>query len=252
MSYPVHAGQSDKRLQMLAVVVADGVQTALKTDLVVADIQSLVVQRVGAADVTVTVDSDDSNPDDAHNDGNVYNRGGGEYLVSVPDAAVATGAVSARLYGTWADGGDSGTLVGDTHPLVNYAWQDAITTILNRIGAFTGTGVNTILGFFKAIMFSDAAEPSDAGDTFAASLEEVRAAVSGVASGSTTTISLGVDGMRWWITTDEAGESVIASGVTGETGNAVALLINGNTYYMWARKTGYNDIIAQEFIAIAD
>lgn len=48
------------------------------------------------------------------------------------------------------------------------------TTILNRIGAFTGTGVNTILGFFKAIMFSDASIPPDAGDTFEASLEDVK------------------------------------------------------------------------------
>lgn len=53
-------------------------------------------------------------------------------------------------------------------------------TILNRIGAFTGTGVNTILGFFQAIMFSDATEPSDAGDTFAASLEEVKLTASSV------------------------------------------------------------------------
>lgn len=127
------------------------------------------------------------------------------------------------------------------------------TTILNRIGAFTGTGVNTILGFFKAIMFSDATEPSDAGDTFDASLEEVKAAANaGVAGGSTTTISLGVASMRWWITTDSAGNTVIASGTTQEAGTAQALLIEGNTYYMWARKIGYNDLIAYSFVAVAD
>lgn len=35
------------------------------------------------------------------------------------------------------------------------------TTILNRIGAFTGTGINTILGFFKALMSKTATKPSD-------------------------------------------------------------------------------------------
>lgn len=67
-----------------------------------------------------------------------------------------------------------------------------------------------------------------------------------------TTISLGVASMRWWITTDSAGNNVIASGTTQEAGTAQALLINGNTYYMWARKIGYNDLIAYSFVAVAD
>lgn len=47
---------------------------------------------------------------------------------------------------------------------------DTLTTdtasILSRIGAFTGSGVNTILGFFKALMKKDASNPSDLGGTF--------------------------------------------------------------------------------------
>lgn len=38
--------------------------------------------------------------------------------------------------------------------------------ILARIGAFTGSGVNTILGFFKALFSSDASTPSDIGGTY--------------------------------------------------------------------------------------
>lgn len=120
MSYPIQIGTADNRMLMTAVFDDE---SAFKKDLVVADITSLVVQRVGAADVTVTVDSDDSAPDDAHVDGNLYNAGGGKYLVSVPDAAVASGSVSATLYGTWTDGADSGYFRGATHPLVNYDWQ---------------------------------------------------------------------------------------------------------------------------------
>lgn len=114
MSYPVQAGQ--ERLQMLAFTDSG----AIKTGLTVADIQSLVMQRVGGADVTITVGSDDTDPDDAWSNGNMYERGNGEYLVSVE---VTEGAKSVRLYGTWDDGTDNGVLDGTTHPLVNYDWQ---------------------------------------------------------------------------------------------------------------------------------
>lgn len=40
------------------------------------------------------------------------------------------------------------------------------TTLLNRIGAFTGSGINTILGFLKALLSKAASAPSDVGGTF--------------------------------------------------------------------------------------
>jgi len=51
------------------------------------------------------------------------------------------------------------------------------TTLLNRVGAFTGTGVNTILGFLKAMTSKVATLPSDIGGTYdvaADSLEAIR------------------------------------------------------------------------------
>lgn len=50
-----------------------------------------------------------------------------------------------------------------------------ITTLINRLGLFTGTGVNTVLGFLKAIMSKAAATPSDVGGTFDASTDSVEA-----------------------------------------------------------------------------
>ncbi len=47
--------------------------------------------------------------------------------------------------------------------------------ILNRIGAFTGSGVNTILGFFQALFRSDGSTPSDVGGTFNPSTDSVEA-----------------------------------------------------------------------------
>jgi hypothetical protein len=42
----------------------------------------------------------------------------------------------------------------------------SIATILARMGAFTGTGVNTILGFFLSLLKKDAVTPSDIGGTY--------------------------------------------------------------------------------------
>ncbi len=49
------------------------------------------------------------------------------------------------------------------------------TTILARIGSFTTGGVNDILGFFKALLKSDASTPSDVGGTFDPSTDSTQA-----------------------------------------------------------------------------
>lgn len=49
------------------------------------------------------------------------------------------------------------------------------TTILNRIGSFAGSGVNTILGFFQALARSDASTPSDLGGTYDPSTDSAQA-----------------------------------------------------------------------------
>lgn len=41
-----------------------------------------------------------------------------------------------------------------------------VTTINSKIGAFTGSGINTILGFFQALMRNDVSIPSDVGGTY--------------------------------------------------------------------------------------
>jgi hypothetical protein len=49
------------------------------------------------------------------------------------------------------------------------------TTIINRIGAFTGTTVNTILGFLQALMNKAASTPSDIGGNFSPATDSVEA-----------------------------------------------------------------------------
>lgn len=50
-----------------------------------------------------------------------------------------------------------------------------IQAILDRMGAFSGIGVNNILGFLRAIMRSDASVPSDVGGTFTSSTDSLEA-----------------------------------------------------------------------------
>lgn len=46
------------------------------------------------------------------------------------------------------------------------ATLDNITDLISRIGAFSGSGVNNVLGFFRALLRKDATEPSDVAGTF--------------------------------------------------------------------------------------
>lgn len=50
-----------------------------------------------------------------------------------------------------------------------------VTTLLARIGAFTGSGVNTVLGMFKALLSKTASTPSDVGGTFSAATDSTEA-----------------------------------------------------------------------------
>lgn len=79
------------------------------------------------------------------------------------------------------------------------------TTLLNRIGAFTGSGVNTILGFFKALMGKAASNPSDLGaltfDAATDSVESIREA--------SDTIDGNVDAIVGYVDTEVA--SILAA-----------------------------------------
>lgn len=50
-----------------------------------------------------------------------------------------------------------------------------VTTALARLGSWTGTGVNTILGAFKAALSKTASTPSDIGGTFSAATDSTEA-----------------------------------------------------------------------------
>lgn len=81
-----------------------------------------------------------------------------------------TGSLSGNVSGKVLGGG-AGTITGTGARVVDSSGNDVATsanqtTILARLGAFTGTGVNTVLGFLKSLLSKTATTPSDVGGTF--------------------------------------------------------------------------------------
>jgi hypothetical protein len=89
--------------------------------------------------------------------------------------AVANGAITAAAIAT--DAIDADALAADAVTKIQSGLATSAnqTTILNRLGTFTGSGVNTVLGFFQALLRKNASTPSDVGGTFAPSTDSVEA-----------------------------------------------------------------------------
>lgn len=85
-----------------------------------------------------------------------------------------------------------------------------VTTVLNRIGGFTGSGLNTILGFMRALARSDSAlTPSDMGGTYdneTDALQELRDTGVSV-TGTVIVASNGLDGVSISMPTAESAKS---------------------------------------------
>lgn len=88
------------------------------------------------------------------------------------------------------------------------------TSILSRIGAFAGSGVNTVLGFFKALLSKTATVPSDVGGTFdpsADSTEAIRDHLGTPVNGSGTI----ADAIDTACSEANAAHNIVASGTYG-------------------------------------
>lgn len=112
-------------------------------------------------------------------------------------------------------------------------------TILNRLGAFTGAGLNTVLGFLRALLRKDAAlTPSDVGGTYdntTDSLEaqqEASVAQSVVLSSvdsAVTTINTNTSGLAAAI----AAETVLVTAIKAVTDKLDPMLVLNVSVYRW-------------------
>lgn len=113
---------------------------------------------------------------------------------------------------------------------------DAPTTgvlaiIRDRIGAFTGTGVNTVLGFFKALLRKDASNPSDVGGTFdpaadsTEAISEAAAAVKAKTDQFTFSTANRVDAQVFGMEANTLNASALATDAVNEINSASNPLI---------------------------
>ena len=241
-------GTTDGKIDVIDANV-DQIETAVITNAagvdIAADIIALKAETASILDDTDLID--DGTNGLAAIKAEVEGIGGITPNAVVPDVAgTAQAAITAAHVATDADISDAYDRIGDVETLQ--------TTTLARIGAFTGTGVNTVLGFLKAVCSKVATLPSDIGGTFAATTDSLEAISEGVntiggtgATEETYTVTdsvsgLPLDGVTVWVTTDEAGANVIASGATDASGEYSFYhdLATGTAIYMWRQHAGYN------------
>jgi hypothetical protein len=77
-----------------------------------------------------------------------------------------------------------------------FALASTITTLTNRLGAFTGTGVNTVLGFLKSLLSKDASAPSDVGGSFDPATDSTEAINNKLGAPAGATISADIAGIE--------------------------------------------------------
>lgn len=85
------------------------------------------------------------------------------------------------------DGPTNAEMEARTLVAASYATATNQTTILNRLGAWTGTGVNTVLGAFKALLNKAASAPSDIGGTFDPTVDSTEAIRDHIGDGTNLT-----------------------------------------------------------------
>lgn len=85
------------------------------------------------------------------------------------EATVATRASQASV--------DGKPTLGQIEASTVLAKEQSVSSLLDRLGAFTGSGANTVLGFFRALMRKDAgiATPTDVGGTYSNATDSIEA-----------------------------------------------------------------------------
>jgi hypothetical protein len=142
---------------------------------------------------------------------------------SIHVIATATGAVPVSLCLLTADAA-----------LGPIAREATVTSVLNRLGSFAGSGMNTVLGFLRAMLRRDVGPaPSDVGGAFdpaTDSLEAIRdrgdaAWTTGTGGGGTVNANvIQVNGQP--VTTGSVSVTVLAP----KTDSGIVLLIRGDDY----------------------
>lgn len=93
----------------------------------------------------------------------------GKWIIDNLNATVSSRASQASV--------DGKPTLGQIEASTVLAKEQSVSSLLDRLGAFTGSGANTVLGFFRALMRKDAgiATPTDVGGTYSNATDSIEA-----------------------------------------------------------------------------
>jgi hypothetical protein len=135
------------------------------------------------------------------------------------------------------------SIVADTNELQT-DWEDGgrLDLILDSVAAPASAAAIADAVWDEAIAAHSSA--GSTGLTLAQALAGLSSSVAGLGSVSNTiTVTVGgvgLEGVDVWVTSDEAGTTVVAGTLQTDTNGEVVFLLDPGTYYVWQQKTGYN------------
>jgi hypothetical protein len=101
------------------------------------------------------------------------------------------------------------------------------TTILDRLGAFTGSGVNTVLGFLRALGSKAATTPSDMGGTYSAATDATEAIRDAMQAGTG-------DASQATLLAVQATVDAVAASLSGSAVEVVSRVADGGSLTLYA------------------
>lgn len=108
--------------------------------------------------------------------------------------------------------------------VVTYDWVNFGATILARIGTITGSGVNTILGFFQALFRKNATLPTDIGGTFTPTTDSTEALEESISAAKGSGFATGTDSLKQIRAAVETIVQAAGGGAGGGVGGRAASL----------------------------
>ena len=229
-------GRIDAAVSSRSTLTAGGVRTELATELGRIDVT--VSSRLATSGYTAPLDASGTAAA-------VWNTLLASYTVSASfgDRIVRSANTNNQVFLT---GGNTPHIAADVHAFQTDAiTADALaasavtkiqsglatsanqTTILNRLGAFTGSGVNTVLGFLKAIMSKAASTPSDVGGTFAASTDAIEAIRDAQQAGTGDASQATLEAVQDTV-------DAIAAAISGTSINVISRVADGGAITLYA------------------
>jgi hypothetical protein len=146
---------------------------------------------------------------------------------TITASAIQGGAITAAKFATDAIAAAAVSADAVTKIQAGLATATTQTTILDRLGAFTGSGVNTVLGFLKALGSKAATTPSDMGGTYSAATDATEAIRDAMQAGTG-------DASQATLLAVQATVDAVAASLSGSSVEVVSRVADGGSITLFA------------------